>query len=140
MEQSLRPDTGCVHVSSKVPYDFAVFLSCPLHVLLRREGWVITMKETRFIYNELAIHRQPIRASPIAARMSFRHSRKHAVALDFSRPGNPTDNGLIEAFNSKLRVECLNAHWFLTLEDAREKLENWLRHYNEDCPPSASSC
>lgn len=28
----------------------------------------------------------------------------------------------------KIRVECLNAHWFLTLEDAREKLENWRRH------------
>ena len=33
------------------------------------------------------------------------------VTLDFSRPGKPTDNGFIEAFNSKLRAECLNAHW-----------------------------
>ena len=32
------------------------------------------------------------------------------VTLDFSRPGKPTDNGFIEAFNSKLRSECLNAH------------------------------
>lgn len=37
----------------------------------------------------------------------------------------------------KIRVECLNAHWFLTLEDAREKLENWRRHYSEDRPRSA---
>jgi len=36
-----------------------------------------------------------------------------------------TDNRFIGAFNSKLGAECLNAHWFLTLEDAREKLENW---------------
>ncbi|KAA9353277.1 transposase [Ochrobactrum quorumnocens] len=28
--------------------------------------------------------------------------------------------------------ECLNARWFLTLEDARDKLENWRLHYNED--------
>jgi transposase InsO family protein len=33
------------------------------------------------------------------------------VTLDFSRPGKPTDNGFIEAFNSKFRAECLNAHW-----------------------------
>ena len=33
------------------------------------------------------------------------------VTLDFSRPGKPTDNGFIEAFNSKFRSECLNAHW-----------------------------
>lgn len=45
------------------------------------------------------------------------------VTLNFSRPGKPTDNGLIEAFYSKLRAECLNAHWFLSLADAREKLE-----------------
>jgi putative transposase len=52
------------------------------------------------------------------------------VTLDFSRPGKPTDNGFIEAFNSKLRAECLNTHWFLTLADCREKLETWRRHYN----------
>jgi len=59
------------------------------------------------------------------------------VILDFSRPGKPTDNGFIEAFNSKLRSECLNAHWFMSLADAREKLEDWRRHYNEDRPHSA---
>lgn len=42
------------------------------------------------------------------------------VTLDFSRPGKPTDNAFIEAFNGRLRAECLNAHWFLTLADARE--------------------
>ena len=30
------------------------------------------------------------------------------VGLDFSRPGKPTDNALIEAFNARLRAECLN--------------------------------
>jgi putative transposase len=59
------------------------------------------------------------------------------VTLDFSRPGNPTDNGFIEAFNSKLRAECLNAHWFLSLADAREKLETWRRDYNDVRPHSA---
>ena len=59
------------------------------------------------------------------------------VTLDFSRPGKPTDNGFIEAFNSKLRSECLNAHWFMSLADASEKLEDWRRHYNDDRPHSA---
>jgi transposase InsO family protein len=30
------------------------------------------------------------------------------------------------------KTECLNAHWFLTLADAREKLEDWRKYYNED--------
>ena len=49
------------------------------------------------------------------------------VTLDFSPPGKPTDNGFIEALNSK----------FLTLADAREKMEDWRRHYNEERPHSA---
>lgn len=59
------------------------------------------------------------------------------VTLDFSRPGKPTDNGFIEVFNSKLRSECLNAHWFMSLADAAEKLEDWRRHDNDDQPHSA---
>jgi putative transposase len=36
-----------------------------------------------------------------------------------------------------LRAECLNAHGFLTLADAREKMEDWRRYYNEDRPQGA---
>ncbi len=61
----------------------------------------------------------------------------NGVTLDFSRPGKPTDNGFIEAFNSKLRAECLNAHWFPSPADAREKLETWRRDYNDVRPHSA---
>ncbi len=59
------------------------------------------------------------------------------VTLDFSRPGKPTDNAFIESFNGKFRAECLNTHWFLTLDDARHKMEDWLRDYNEVRPHSA---
>jgi len=62
---------------------------------------------------------------------------QRGVTLDFSRPGKPTDNAFIEAFNSKLRSECLNTHWFMGLQDACEKLEEWRRYYNEERPHSA---
>jgi putative transposase len=61
----------------------------------------------------------------------------NGVKLDFSRPGKPTDNALIESFNGKLRQECLNQHWFLSLEDANEKVESWRRDYNQHRPHSA---
>ena len=35
------------------------------------------------------------------------------------------------------RLTCLSANWFLTLADAREKMEAWRRFYNEDRPHSA---
>lgn len=49
------------------------------------------------------------------------------VVLDFSRPGKPTDNSYIESFNGKFRAECLNAHWFMSYDDARAKMEDWRR-------------
>jgi putative transposase len=61
----------------------------------------------------------------------------HGVVLDFSRPGKPTDNAFIESFNSRFRQECLNEHWFLSLEDATEKIEAWRSHYNEQRPHSS---
>ena len=59
------------------------------------------------------------------------------VILDFSRPGKPTDNAFIESFNGKFRAECLNTHWFMSLDDARTKMEDWRRDYNEVRPHSA---
>jgi putative transposase len=61
----------------------------------------------------------------------------NGVELDFSRPGKPTDNAFIEAFNGRLRQECLNENWFLSLEDAREKVENWREEYNKRRPHGA---
>lgn len=54
----------------------------------------------------------------------------YRVKLDFSQPGKPTDNAFIESFNSRFRQECFNQHWFLSLEDAKKKIEDWWREYN----------
>jgi putative transposase len=61
----------------------------------------------------------------------------NGVELDFSRPGKPTDNALIEAFNGRFREECLNQSWFLSLEDARQKIESWRQEYNSNRPHGA---
>jgi putative transposase len=58
----------------------------------------------------------------------------HQVTLDFSRPGKPTDNALVESFNGRLRDQCLNTNWFLSLDDAKRKIEAWRQHYNESRP------
>jgi putative transposase len=62
---------------------------------------------------------------------------QRGVTLDFSRPGKPTDNAFIESFNGKFRPECLNAHWFISLDDTRRKCEAWRRDYNEERPHSS---
>ena len=57
--------------------------------------------------------------------------------MDYSRPGKPTDNPFIESFNGSFRDECLNVHWFLSLEDAYKKISAWVEEYNHFRPHSA---
>lgn len=59
------------------------------------------------------------------------------VQLEYSRPGRPIDNAHIESFNGSFRDECLNTNWFMSLGDAREKIETWKNDYNEFRPHSA---
>jgi len=58
-------------------------------------------------------------------------------ALDFSRPGRPIDNAFAESFIGSLRDECLNVNWFLSFEDACDKIEQWRQDYNEFRPHSS---
>jgi len=66
-----------------------------------------------------------------------RYAYEHGITLDYSRPGKPTDNPFIESFNGSFRDECLNTHWFLTLADAKEKIESWRADYNDFRPHSS---
>ena len=59
------------------------------------------------------------------------------MTLDYSRPGKPTDNPFIESFNGSFRDECLNVNWFLSLQDAKEKIELWREEYNGFRPHSS---
>lgn len=59
---------------------------------------------------------------------------ENKVQLDFTRPGKPTDNGLCESFNGRLRDECLNTHEFESLEQAKHIIEAWRRDYNDHRP------
>jgi len=62
---------------------------------------------------------------------------KRGVRLHFIDPGKPQQNGFIESFNGKLRDECLNEHWFLSLADARRIVEDWRLDYNQNRPHSS---
>jgi putative transposase len=62
---------------------------------------------------------------------------ERGVHLRFIAPGKPQQNGFCESFNGKFRDECLNEHWFLSLYDAREKVEAWRVEYNRERPHSS---
>ncbi len=74
--------------------------------------------------------------SELISNVMDKWAYEHGIELDFSRPGKPTDNAKIESFNGRLRQECLNQHWFLSLDDARSKIEAWRQYYDETRPHS----
>jgi putative transposase len=59
------------------------------------------------------------------------------IRLLHIQPGRPMQNGRVESFNGRLRDECLNASWFLTLAEAKQKIEAWREDYNRERPHSS---
>lgn len=66
------------------------------------------------------------------AMLTWAHAR--GVRLFLIQPGKPNQNAYIESFNGRLRDECLNEHWFVSLAHARTVIEAWRREYNEERP------
>jgi putative transposase len=62
---------------------------------------------------------------------------QHGVRLQFIEPGKSIQNAHIESFNARLRDECLNEHFFVSLADARFKIEKWRLDYNRERPHSS---
>ncbi len=62
---------------------------------------------------------------------------ERGVRLCFIEPGKPVQNAYIESFNGRLRDECLNEHWFLSLPHARQIIEEWRIDYNQERPHSS---
>jgi len=64
-------------------------------------------------------------------------ARKRGIEIQYIRPGKPTDNSFIESFNGKLRNECLNEHWFMSIQESRRVIEAWRIEYNSYRPHSS---
>ena len=62
---------------------------------------------------------------------------RRGVKLNFIRPGKPIENAFAESFNGRLRDECLNENWFLSVQEARDIIEVWRKDYNEARPHSS---
>lgn len=64
-------------------------------------------------------------------------AHQNHIKLHFIEPGKPTQNGVIESFNGKMRDECFNLEWFIDLRHARLLIENWRNDYNTFRPHSS---
>jgi putative transposase len=59
------------------------------------------------------------------------------VRLDFIEPGKPVQNCFAERYTGTFRDDCLNAHWFVSLDRAKVTIETWRKEYNEERPHSS---
>lgn len=59
---------------------------------------------------------------------------KHQIELAYIQPGKPMQNGYIERCNGSVRRELLNANVFYSLNEVREKIEEWMYDYNHERP------
>ena len=59
------------------------------------------------------------------------------LTLAFIQPGKPMQNGYIERLNGSIRRELLNAYVFRTIQEVRQKAEQWKRDYNWRRPHSS---
>ena len=64
-------------------------------------------------------------------------AERRGIDLRFIQPGKPTQNAFGESFNGKFREECLDAHWFTGLDEARRVIETWRIDYNDVRPHSS---
>ena len=67
----------------------------------------------------------------------LRWAQSKGVTVSYCQPGNKNENAFVESFNGRLRDECLNMHWFLSLREARAEVEEWRHHYNNHRPHSS---
>jgi len=88
------------------------------------------LSETRGLPGVITMDNGPEFSSRILDEWAYRHG----VKLNFIRPGKPIENAYAESFNGRLRDECLNMNWFISLNDAKEIIEAWRQDYNQARP------
>lgn len=91
------------------------------------------LSETRGLPEVITVDNGPEFAGKALDEWAYRRR----VRLNFIRPGKPIENAFAESFNGRLRDECLNTNWFISLKQAREIIENWREDYNQVRPHSS---
>jgi putative transposase len=91
------------------------------------------LKQTRGLPGMIVTDNGP----EFTSRAMLTWSEPAGVKQHFIEPGRPVQNAFIESFNGKLRDECLNLHWFISLQQARKTIELWRVDYNTTRPHSS---
>ena len=62
---------------------------------------------------------------PVVDANRYNHGQTSVADARAKATWEMSNNGLIEAFNGRLRAACLNENWFLSLDDAMATIAAW---------------
>ena len=96
-------------------------------------GVLERLEETRGLPEVITVDNGP----EFAGKAMDEWACRRGIKLSFIRPGKPVENAFAESFNGRLRDECLNINWFMSVRHAREIIESWRQDYNEVRPHSS---
>ena len=96
-------------------------------------GVLERLAETRGLPEVITVDNGPEFAGKVMDEGAYRRG----IKLSFIRLGKPVENAYAESFNGRLRDECLNINWFMSVRHAREIIESWRQDYNEVRPHSS---
>ena len=94
---------------------------------------LVRLGTERGVPDEIVLDNGPELAGKVLDQWAY----ERGVGLRFIEPGKPIQNAFVESFQGRLRDECLDRHWFVSLPDARHTIEAWRQDYNRARPHSA---
>ena len=104
---------------------------------IRERLHALAAERPRFGYRRLHILLQMDNGPELTSRRLDQWAYERGIRLRFIEPGKPVQNAVMESFNGRFRDECLNQHWFLSLADARQTIEDWRIDDNQVRPHSS---
>ncbi len=104
---------------------------------IKAEQVVSTMDALRLFAGRMPERIQVDNGPEFISKALDKRAYENGVTFDLSRPGKPMDNAFIESFNGSFLNEFLNVHCFLSVADARKKIEQWRWDCNRFRPYSS---
>lgn len=106
--------------------------SLAIHVARSIPGWLVVVVLTALVQKR---GKPPVIVCDNGPEFTGRAleiwAEENGVKIHFIQPGKPVQNCFVESFNGRFRDECLNEHWFTSIDDARQIIETWRTDYNE---------
>ena len=117
---------------------FNLIDDCSRESIIQHADFSITGKRLIRIFDELKtlrlLPKQIVcdNGTEFTSKAFMKWAADNNIDLHFIDKGKPMQNAFVESFNGKFRNECLNEEWFLSIQEAREKIKNWQNEYNTE--------